>query len=260
MRIDRKETKRPGIIQITTLDERWYQRESDKKLVPSATWIAGYVPKGIGYMKWLAEHGWDESEALKNEAGERGSKVHQAIDRLLGGEIITHNALLINSNTGKEEEISVQEYEAVKSFSDWFDEAKPETIMRETALFNDEYNYAGTMDFKCRIAGEVWIIDFKTSQNIWLSHEAQISAYKHSPENIDGQRIGILQVGYNRNKAKFKFTEIEDKFKVFLAARLFWEDANKDVSPRQFELPEQLKLNLNHNSQTTEPQTKGKTK
>ena len=33
--------------------------------------IAGHYPKGIAFYKWLAEKGWDESQALKSAAGDK---------------------------------------------------------------------------------------------------------------------------------------------------------------------------------------------
>ena len=78
-------------VQITTLDERWYTKPSTHEdtglpsfvYVPSVTWITGYYPKGIGYMQWLAKKGWDEAEAIKAEAGDKGTIVHHAIGLLL---------------------------------------------------------------------------------------------------------------------------------------------------------------------------------
>jgi hypothetical protein len=65
-----------GIIQVTIATERWYIRERENPVtklpefnyVPSVTWIAGHYPKGIQFYKWLAEQGWDESQAIKSAA------------------------------------------------------------------------------------------------------------------------------------------------------------------------------------------------
>lgn len=64
--------KEKGIKRVTTADERWYIRPSTNLLtglpgyeyVPSVTWIAGCYPKGVAFYKWLANHGWDEAEAV----------------------------------------------------------------------------------------------------------------------------------------------------------------------------------------------------
>lgn len=82
----RKVDQEKGITQITSLDERWY--EKDGKYFPSLTWICSFWPKGVQFYKWLAEKGWDEAEALKKAAGDKGSKVHHAIEDLLNGKTV----------------------------------------------------------------------------------------------------------------------------------------------------------------------------
>jgi hypothetical protein len=81
-------------LQVTIANERWYVKEEKDpktelpilKYVPSVTWITGHYPKGVQFYKWLAEHGWDESQAIKQAAGDNGSKVHDAISAILRGE------------------------------------------------------------------------------------------------------------------------------------------------------------------------------
>jgi hypothetical protein len=241
MKIQIRKTKENGIIQITTLDERWYQKGD--KFVPSVTWIAGHYPKGVAFYKWLASKGWDESQAIKEAAGDKGSKVHKAIEDLISGKELKMDDRYSNGS-GIDEELSVEEWEAIMSFVDWWNETKPKVLKCETITFSEEFDYAGTIDLVCEINGERWIIDFKTSANIWPEYELQLSAYKHS-EPAD--KIGILQLGYRLNKKKWKFTELEDKFDLFLSARSIWENENKGVSPKQKDYP--ITLSLAENSQ-----------
>ena len=111
---------------------------------------------------------------------------------------------------------------------------------------NAEQGYAGTVDLKCRIKSDsyenVWIIDFKTSANIWTEYELQVSAYRHA--DAECQRTGILQVGYKRNKAHYKFTEVEDKFDLFLTAQKIWKNENDNVTPSQKDYPLSLQLTI----------------
>jgi len=185
-------------VQVTIADERFYIKTEEDGTVteyPSATWKAGCYPKGIEYYKWLAKHGWDESQEIMHSAGDRGSKVHNGVESLLLGNSIEMDDQLPNSDS-ELEDITLEEWEAIMSFADWYKEAQPETISIERTVFNDEYNYAGTLDYLCKIKGELWLIDFKTSQSVWPSHEIQVSAYKHAiPEKVD--KLGILQLGYN---------------------------------------------------------------
>jgi hypothetical protein len=244
MKIEIRETKENGLVQITTLDERWYYRQEDKKIFPSSTWIAGYYPKGTEFYKWLASKEWDEAQAIRNAAGDKGSKIHNALDLLIMGNDIEMNTPFKNPSTEQYEELTVEEWEAVMSFVAWWKEVKPERIASEQAIFNEEYNYAGTMDLLCKIDNEVWLIDFKTSQHVWAEHELQISSYKHClKEKVD--KLGILRIGYRMNKRRYKLNEVDDKFDLFLAARQIWEHENAKVSPKQYQYPTKLSLKEN---------------
>ncbi len=231
-----------GILQITTVDERWYARQvmGNWDYVPSVTWIADHYPKGVGFYKWLASHGWDEAEEIRVAAGEKGSKVHLAIGVLLSGGALEMEDSFANKD-GEPEPLTPAEWLCLMSFVEWFEETQPEVIDFEYTVWNEKYRYAGTVDLKCRIAGKVWGIDFKTSLDIWPPHVLQISAYKHADPEI--QKIGILQVGYRRNKLKkWKFTPVADQFPLFLAARKIWVHETEGIVPLQREYPLRLQL------------------
>ena len=245
----RKEIRKmkDGILQVTTTDERWYIKEGkDKKTglptydyVPSVTWIAEHYPKGIAFYKWLASKGWDEAQALKEAAGDKGSKVHFAICKLIDGKEIKIDSKILNPSTEKEEELSLEEYGAVMAFVQWYKDVNPIIVEREFTVWGD--GYAGTADLFCRIKDKLTIVDFKTSQYIWPSHELQISAYKHAlGKEVN---LAILQLGYRRNEKKYKFTEVNDCYDLFLAAKSIWERETKGISPLQKDYPLTLTLN-----------------
>jgi hypothetical protein len=229
------------ITQITISDERWY--EKDDKFVPSSTWICSYYPKGTAFYKWLAEKGWDEAEAIKQASGERGDKIHQAIEKLIKGETIKMDSKFLNKNTGQDEELTLDEYQAILSFVDWKNEVNPTFKEVERVVFSDKYNYAGTRDIVCDIDGQEWIVDIKSGSEIWPEYELQISSYKYAEGQNPDAKLAILQVGYKRNKIKkYKFTEVEDKFDLFLAIQKIWADRNVGVSPKTYELPTEISL------------------
>jgi hypothetical protein len=253
------------IVQITTYDERWYAIEDvDRKtglpcfrFRPSSTWKAGYYPKGIGFYKWLADKGWDEAQAVKEAAGDKGSKVHRATEDIDKGLEVPIDAKYKNPSTGQEEELSVEEIDCIQSFCQFIDDVKPELLACEMTVIGD--TYAGTLDNIYRINQDVklnkdtiitkgiWIVDKKTGQYIWEEHKLQISSYSHA--NIDYTSLGItdeewtkrklavLQLGYKRNNKNYKFTEIEDKFDLFRMAEKIWENENPEAKPKQKDFP-----------------------
>ena len=228
-------------LRVTTPSERWYiDQEQKDKPFPSVTWIAGCYPKGIGFYRWLANHGWEESQAIKEAAAEKGGRVHRAIDALFGGAELQITDKFPD-NDGVEAEFTLEEWECLMSFRDWWmtlKEQGAESIEGEKTIFNHSLWYAGTMDRKVRIGEDVWIFDFKTGQNVWPEHEIQLTAYKHCEGNEDCTRLGIVQIGYRANKRGWKQTEVVDQPELLNAAYTIWvkENSTKVVPEKDYPL------------------------
>lgn len=246
--------KKTNTFRVTTTDERWYAIESKNKVtglpeykyIPSVTWIAGFYPKGIAYYKWLAGKGWDEAESIKVAAGEKGSKVHQAIELLIAGEEIKMADHIMNPQTNGVEELTVEEYDCLVAFDSWCKKYKPVFLTNEKTVISKKYDFAGTVDCIALIEDKPYIIDFKTSQYIWPEHEMQVSAYCQALCEADKKdyTLAILQLGYKRNKDAFKFTEVENKFDLFLHAKAIWENETSGQNPTQKDYPISIKLDL----------------
>lgn len=249
-----------GIVQITTLDERFYAKPFKDpktglpiyKFYPSVTWITSYYPKGKQYAKWLADHGWESAQAIMMERGDNGTKVHYAIGQLLTtGEISMKDKF--PNRKGELEEVTVEEYSDAKYFADWINSLESfELLVSEGTYFNEKYGYAGTIDIIARVNGQLCVIDIKTSPNVYPSYGLQVASYGKldvpletlgiTKKEWDNKKLGIIQVGYGRNKNHYKFTELEDRFSLFLHTKEIWHNECANVSPRQIELP--LKITI----------------
>ena len=257
--------KEKGFIRITTVNERWYAKQGenpDTKLpeyqfFPSSTWIASHYPKGIAFYKWLADKGWNDAEAIKNAAGNKGSKVHQAIELLEKAGELPIETVFTNSDTGFAEQLTTEELDCIFSFTKWHEETKPLLIANEMTVFGN--NYAGTLDRIYNINGQIYIVDLKTSQQIWEEFKLQVSSYSHAEidyvslgitkEAWDKRKMAILQVGYRLNKAGWKFTEVEDKFYLFQMAYAIWQNENPNSKPKQKDYPLTLRITTNKEKQ-----------
>jgi len=240
------------VTQITIADERWYMRPTadgttglpSYDAVPSVTWITSHYPKGIGFYKWLANTGWDEAEAIKQAAGDKGSKVHQAAGDLVDGQTIGMEAPYLNRTTGLLEPLSLEEYECLIAFRDWWADAKPTLIAREFVVWGD--GYAGTGDLLCLIDKKPWLLDLKTGQYVWPEHELQVSAYAHALPAAWADpppQLGILQVGYKKNKRGWKLTEVDDQYDLFLSAKAIWKKETEGQSVFKRDYPLAVSLN-----------------
>jgi hypothetical protein len=258
-KVIRQVDEKKGVVQVTVADERWYLRpKNDPKsgvpngfdYYPSITWIVGCWPKGIEFYKWLAQKGWDEAESIKESAGNRGSAVHAAIELILKGEEFRIDTQIVDQSKSTEtnlatRELTFEELVAVKSFLDWKEATEKdyhlETLAIETVLMSDKYKAGGTLDWLVKLtpkegdaAPTFFLVDFKTSKQVWITHKMQVSAYRRmlldeigekNKEGITEENLktAILQLGYHLNKNKYKFTEVEDCFNLFELAYKIWE-------------------------------------
>jgi len=80
-------------------------------------------------------------------------------------------------------------------FVEWWEEYKPTLVEAEVHLFSDEYKVAGTCDLVCEIGDELWVIDFKTSNNLQTTYDLQAAIYAQCFEECYGKKpdhTGIL--------------------------------------------------------------------
>ena len=177
----------PEIRQITLPDARYYQR-SPGVYYPSVTTILAFFPKGSFFETWLKDSGHN-SDIIMRRAGDEGTQVHDAIEKILKGEEVRwiESDGRVNYNT--------YVWKMILSFYDFWTTYKPTLLMSEEFMFSDQYKYSGTLDILAEINGEKWLIDIKTSTAIHTSHYLQMSAYVKAYEEKYGEKVnktGIL--------------------------------------------------------------------
>jgi hypothetical protein len=243
-----------GTVQVTTLDERWYGRQVNDPVTklpviewrPSVTWIASFYPKGIAYMQWLAKHGWDEAEALKVDAGDRGTIVHHACEKLINEGVLFMDDVVADRE-GNERQMTPDEYYCVITFGQWYEQAgRPKVLAVEQTVAGEDYD--GTLDYLFEYAdGSVELLDLKTSKYVFPGHRLQVSALARAAvrdglvKKID--RLAILQVGYTANKTQhFKHTVVEDVYPMFRSVREIWAYETAGEKPLQRDYPAKIVL------------------
>ena len=207
----------------------------------------------------------NHQQDLLDSLHEYPNHLHQAIVDLIDGKVVDmHSEYMRETDDGSlvPEQLTLEEYEALMAFGAWFEATQPKVLDREFVLFNEEPQYAGTGDLLAEIKGERYLIDFKTGQDIWPEHELQVSAYANAiadmtmtttdvdekekvitvETDVQKPKTAILQVGYRRNKRGWKFTEIADKYDLFLASYRIWQEENGNVKPFVKDYPVSLKL------------------
>lgn len=215
----------------------WYK--IGKKHYPSSTTILQSYPFGQHLVKWIADHGYNESQEIKEKAGVEGNHVHNAIERL------------IKKETLYKSDYSLEEWSKLCAFADWVRDYSPKFLATETLLYSQKHGYAGRTDAVCEVAGKIVVADWKTSKSIYPHFALQVASYAHAIEEMSGDvkidECAILQLG-TKNKKNYRwalYPEWREHFKTFLNVKKVWEYENgitKDYEPPVLSLPDTLKL------------------
>ena len=204
---------------------------------PSVTTILQSFPTSEQLISWIASQGFHESRAMRDAAGRAGTKIHTAIQALLEGEEL------------QETEFTTEEWVKLESFTKWYKEYKPEVLAMEVPVFSKKGKYAGRLDCIAKIAGQTYILDWKSSKNIHPSFQLQFSAYATAVEENTDIKIdatAAIQLGA-ANKNGYRFVIYEDwkkDYNVFKSVKKVWEFDNEKVAkePPVLVLPATLKL------------------
>jgi len=172
--------------QITFLDNRFYQTESGN-YVPSVTTIGDAYPKGPEYFAWLKKVG-EDSDTIRDEAGRRGSIVHELTEKYDNGEEIS-----LLSDTGRIG-FKLSEWAMFERYVDFRSRFDLEILMSEFNIINENLGYAGTLDRVVKMNDKKILLDIKTSNAIYPFYWLQLAAYKKLYESIGLKSGGIDEV------------------------------------------------------------------
>ncbi len=153
---------------------------------PSPTTILA-IRHNQGLQDWRDRVGAEEADRRGEEAMARGTRVHAAVEEeLRWGEGVVYDAEIAQHMTG---------------FHNWREKYQPETIQIEAFVVSERYAFAGRVDYICRIDGELYIVDWKTSKgdSAQWRHKAkayllQLAAYRQAYYEMTGEWAKIMVV------------------------------------------------------------------
>jgi hypothetical protein len=235
--------------QINFLDERFYTMD-DINFFPSVTYILDCYPKGFGFQQWLKDLG-SNADQVRDRAAAIGTKVHNAVNKLLLGEELTWDDGIYN----------LDEWQYILKFVEFWKIYKPELISTEDSLISPELGFAGTIDLVCKIGNDVWLIDLKTSNYLSNSYELQVAAYRKlwdAQSDYKIQRAGIFwfkaqtrgadKEGKSIQGEGWQLKEYEGDgvraYRLFEAVLDIWKNENPNPKPKNRIYPIKATLNL----------------
>jgi hypothetical protein len=223
--------------QITLPDSRYYRRNGE--YYPSITYVLQYYPKGKYFEDWLKQVGFSADHIVR-KASEEGTQVHNMIENYLNGKELTFLDEYDNPRYNPDV------WQMFIKFVDWWEEYKPTLIEAEVHLFSDKYKVAGTCDLVCELNGELWVIDFKTSNHLQTTYDLQTAVYAQCFEECFGKKVdrtGVLWLksskrGPAKGKMQGKGWEIyessrskEENLDIFQTVKRLFDIENPNPTP-----------------------------
>jgi hypothetical protein len=229
--------------QITFLDTRFYLSETGN-YVPSVTTILDCYPKPPSFYDWLKKVG-EDADAIRDEAGNRGSTVHKLTERYDAGEEVN----LIDESGNIDYKLS--EWSMFERYVEFRRRFEFDVIHSELNLISDKLGFAGTLDRVIRFNGRLLIIDIKTSNSLYDHYWLQMAAYKEllaevQPDlKIDGYAVlwlnaqtrtdgkaGTVQ-GKGWQMIERKAEDAGKDWPLFQATHKLWQAERGESKPRQ---------------------------
>lgn len=150
-----------------------YYDETEGWLIGATTLLGMAIPKDEGLIEYFKRGDKFEMEEYLQETSKQGTRVHQACELLMLGEIVKTDEL----KTEKEKR-------CVASFIEWFRAWNPQEVQTEQVVCyikkrpeQVDVKYAGTLDILCKLNGIWTVIDIKTGRQNEMSHGLQIRSY-----------------------------------------------------------------------------------
>lgn len=225
---------------IEFIDARFYLSPSGA-YVPSVTTILDAYPKDAAFYKWLKDVGQD-ADTIRDEAGRRGSNVHDMTERYDAGEEVT----FLNDQGWPAYKMS--EWSMFERYVEFSNTIKPTIDMMEAHMISDNLGFAGTLDRVVEIDGDKILLDIKTSNSLQPTHWLQLSAYNEliKENGVKVDKVGILWLNA-KTRTEGKKGAIQGKgwqlvtkdievvaedWEVFQTTYKLWQAINNDIKPR----------------------------
>lgn len=204
-------------------------RDNDGNVVPSVTTIIG---NNLGWNKniliaWAkktAAAGLDPDQ-IKQEAADTGTLAHKMIE-----EYIIDNCPHITLDD--EDRVNMKEYteeqiekakNGLDAFVAWTEQAKPdftdERTQTEIGMVSNMLKFGGTIDFLVVMDGKLCLLDFKTSNGVYVDHRIQLSAYHWMVKENLGHDVPAHLLQISKEDAGFHhyfFPDLSKEWEVFL--------------------------------------------
>lgn len=232
----------PELKTVMVAGARFYEHPVTGRLAPGVTSILDVALSKPALPRWAAKEtamfavanrkSWqdlDDAAAIdllkgspwriSGSAASRGTEIHSIAEKLLMNQQVDFVPPEIQNSI-----------RGVAQIIEWL---KPEVLHLEASIFNTTKGFAGTCDLIAKIDGETWLMDWKSSKDVYPDMGLQLAAYANGELILrpDGSETPIPKIDRyaiahvpKEGKASVVMIDVTDEdFKGFCAALEIFE-------------------------------------
>jgi hypothetical protein len=207
--------------------ESYYDNDGNK--LPSVTGILSVINKPF-LINWANKIGREEGVTTYEYNKPTlliGTLVHAMCQSYFTGDLINYE--------GISEEVITQAKKCFLQFEKWIKSLPNITFWHpELSLSDPILGFGGTMDLVVKISGLIYIIDYKTSNQISNEYKLQLLAYSKllsSVYSVNADKLAVLQLPKDGSDYVFKVYDLPDAnadYEVFEAAKKLYMWTQRD--------------------------------
>jgi len=213
-------------------------RNKEGHRIPGVTTIIGRFKDSGGLLHWAYKQGQrNERGEINNlyderdKAGQAGTLAHAMVEAHISGED-PHVALIegIDPLSDGAKKLMDQATNAFNAYLNWESLTKLEIVEQEMQLVSETHQFGGCPDAIGKVNDQLCLVDWKTSNSIYVDYLLQLAAYKALWEENHPERLitgGFHLCRFAKSYGDFShhyFPELDLAWKQFLRFRESYED------------------------------------
>lgn len=210
---------------------------ADGTQVPGTTTVLGRFKDSGALLHWAWRRGKEHPDeplyASRDEAGNIGTAAHAMVEaRIKGRDPEQAEELLALDPDGQE-----RARKAFRNYEKWASQSRLEIVDQEMQLVSETYRFGGTPDAIGLIDGELCLVDWKTSNGVFMDYLLQLAAYRllweetHPDKPLVG---GFHLCRFSKEHGDFAhhyYDELESAREMFIHLRAAY-DFDKELKRR----------------------------
>ena len=202
----------------------------DGSRVPGVTTVIGRFKDSGGLIGWAAKVAYEQGRNGKpldiyaDRAADVGTLAHALVEARIKGLQKESDLLAAAIPPETPTDLIERAFKAFGAYESWERHTRLRILDTEVQLISEEHRFGGTLDAVGEIDLELCLLDWKTSNGIYVDHLVQLAAYRHLWNETQEAKLtgGCHLLRFAKEHGDFAhhyFPDLDDAWELFMHFR-----------------------------------------